>query len=138
MRHTSTFTITFGDCDPAGIVFYPNMFRWMDATFHEMLKKFGGHAILCKRTGAKGLGLAQASANFRAPMTDGDILDVTLSIEKWSDKSLTIRYEGRVGDRLTFEAQEVRCLFKAGDKGIFAGSTDELKRILEDQTHGGC
>ena len=24
-------TIHFGDCDPAGIVFYPNFLRWMDA-----------------------------------------------------------------------------------------------------------
>ena len=23
-------TVQFGDCDPAGIVFYPNFQRWMD------------------------------------------------------------------------------------------------------------
>ena len=30
-RHVAHFTVEFGDCDPAGIVFYPNFFRWMDA-----------------------------------------------------------------------------------------------------------
>ena len=31
LRHTTRFTVEFGDCDPAQIVFYPNYFRWMDA-----------------------------------------------------------------------------------------------------------
>ena len=30
-RHITRFTVEFGDCDPAQIVFYPNFFRWMDA-----------------------------------------------------------------------------------------------------------
>ena len=25
-----TLTVGWGDCDPAGIVFYPNYFRWFD------------------------------------------------------------------------------------------------------------
>ena len=25
----------FGDCDPAGIVFFPNYSRWMDAASHH-------------------------------------------------------------------------------------------------------
>ncbi len=27
-----TITIEWGDCDPADIVFYPNYFRWFDAS----------------------------------------------------------------------------------------------------------
>ena len=30
-RHVTRFTVEFGDCDPAQIVFYPNFLRWMDA-----------------------------------------------------------------------------------------------------------
>ena len=34
MARTTTFTVdvAFGDCDPAGIVFFPNFSRWMDAS----------------------------------------------------------------------------------------------------------
>jgi len=28
---TTTVNVTFGDCDPAGIVFFPNFSRWMDS-----------------------------------------------------------------------------------------------------------
>ena len=31
MTHTWTTTVRFGDCDPAGIVFFPRYHRWMDA-----------------------------------------------------------------------------------------------------------
>ena len=32
MARSTTYTVnvTFGDCDPAGIVFFPNFSRWMD------------------------------------------------------------------------------------------------------------
>lgn len=136
MIHFSSFNVTFGDCDPAGIAFYPNTFRWFDATFHDMLKKFGGHAKLCEKLGAKGLGLAHAEAQFRSPLTDGDRLDVTLRIETWDERSVTIRYEGHTGQRLAFEGQEVRCLFKAGECGIVAGQIEELRQILEGAADG--
>ena len=48
LTNTRTIRIQWGDCDPAGIVFYPNFFRWMDAaTWHFFdaasiqRKKFG-------------------------------------------------------------------------------------------------
>ena len=28
--HIHRVTVHFGDCDPAGIVFFPNFLRWMD------------------------------------------------------------------------------------------------------------
>jgi 4-hydroxybenzoyl-CoA thioesterase len=34
-------TVSFGHCDPAEIVFYPNFFRWFDAAFHSFLESSG-------------------------------------------------------------------------------------------------
>lgn len=31
----------FGDCDPAGIVFFPNFLKWMDASSHNFFIKCG-------------------------------------------------------------------------------------------------
>ena len=33
--------IAWGDCDDAGIVFYPHFFRWMDTAFHRWLRERG-------------------------------------------------------------------------------------------------
>ncbi|WP_420569029.1 acyl-CoA thioesterase [Thalassovita sp.] len=136
MMHNLTHTVTFGDCDPAGIVFYPNSFRWMDACFHDMLARAGGHAGLCKEIGSVGIGLADASAQFRSPMMDRDALSIRLLGIEWGARALTARYETCVGERLCFTGTEVRCIFKKTDKGISADTTDALRALLEERLNG--
>ena len=126
-----TTDVTFGDCDPAGIVFYPNVFRWLDAAFHKLLRPLGGHHGICKELGSAGLGLVDAQAHFRSAIRDGDVLDVSVSIAEWSRGSVTLVYEGRVGTRLAFEAREVRCLFIRENGGIVAGDISALRDKLE-------
>ncbi|WP_226553925.1 acyl-CoA thioesterase [Celeribacter naphthalenivorans] len=127
-----TVDVTFGDCDPAGIVFYPNIFRWMDAAFQKFLRPIGGHRAVEEEFGSIGLGLADAQAQFRSTIREGDLLDVFLSVEKWSGRSVTLRYEGRVGERLAFESREVRCLFIRTESGIVAGDIGALRSKLEE------
>lgn len=136
MQHIHPVPITFGDCDPAGIVFYPNTFRWMDACFHSFLRGFGGHADICATLGAVGVGLVDSGAQFRSPMRDGDALQVHLDITDWGRKTLTARYEGRIGDRLAFAGQEVRALFTPGQAGLVAGDMTALRSLLDARAHG--
>jgi acyl-CoA thioester hydrolase len=37
----TAFTVEWGDCDEAGIVFYPNYFYWFDCTYQRWLRKHG-------------------------------------------------------------------------------------------------
>ncbi|MEM8822605.1 MAG: acyl-CoA thioesterase [Pseudomonadota bacterium] len=128
---TFTQTISFGDCDPAGIVFYPNIFRWVDAAFHRMLLPHGGHAAICTTLGGLGIGLVDISAQFHAPMRDGDTLTIDVGITSWSSRSLTVTYDGRVGDTVTFTGKEVRCLFEKTKDGIVAADAEKLRILLE-------
>lgn len=131
MSPSFTTQITFGDCDPAGIVYYPNTFRWMDATFHKMLRAFGGHAALCEALGSVGLGLIDASAQFKSPLRDGDDLSIYATVTDWGNKAVTIAYEGRVGDRCAFKGNEVRCIFTRTESGMIAGDMTKLRDIME-------
>lgn len=124
--------ISFGDCDPAGIVFYPNIFRWMDAAFHQTLNEFGGHAAICDRLGAIGLGLMDATCAFRAPMHNGDTVDLRPTITRWGGKSLTVDYEGVVGERVTITGREVRGVFIETDGGLTAGGMAGLRAIFAE------
>lgn len=124
--------ISFGDCDPAGIVFYPNIFRWMDAAFHLTLHAMGGHAAICGRLGSIGLGLMDATCAFRLPMRNGDEVELRPTITRWGGKSLTVDYEGLVGDRVTFTGQEVRGVFIESDGGLTAGGMAPLRAIFEE------
>lgn len=131
MEKKFTVQVSFGDCDPAKIVFYPNTFRWMDAAFHNFLRPYGGHEKLCSELQSIGMGIVDISAQFHSPLHDGDCLFIDVSIEKWSLKTVTIAYEGRVGDRLAFCGKEVRCLFMRTKTGMIAGNLTDLQKILE-------
>jgi len=122
--------VSFGDCDPAGIAFYPNTFRWMDAAFHDFLRDFGGHDQICEGLGAIGIGITNANASFRSPMRDGDTLNVRVTIGTPGQKSFEVSYKGFVDTRLVFEGTETRVLFMNAPHGISAGNIDQLLAIL--------
>ncbi|MEM8729275.1 MAG: acyl-CoA thioesterase [Pseudomonadota bacterium] len=131
--HSATFRVSFGDCDPAGLVFYPNFFAWLDATFHGFLAdKAGGHGTLCKTLGAKGIGLVSAQSDFHVPVTDGDDLSIALSEIDWDRRRFTLRYEGQVRERTVFKGCETRALFVIEDGRIRAGDLSDLRNILEN------
>ncbi|MFN3312610.1 MAG: acyl-CoA thioesterase [Hyphomonas sp.] len=127
----SEIHVSFGDCDPAGIVFYPNYFRWTDALFHRFLDdKVGGHARLCNNIGAVGLGLIAVEMSFRSPVAPGQSLMLRLDELAWHDKSLELRYSGHLGDRTAFVAMETRGVFMLQDGRMRAGPTAALRTRL--------
>ena len=130
-KTTLQVPVWFGDCDPAGIVFYPNILRWADAAFHGYLRPHGGHEAICRKLGSIGIGVAESSARFRHPLRDGDALTIETQIAEWGRKTLTLLHEGSVGGKAAFEVTEVRCLFTATDSGIVAAEVGALRAILE-------
>lgn len=130
MCSAHTHRVLFGDCDPAGIAYYPRMFGWMDAAFHGLLRPHGGHAAICRRLGAAGLGLASAKAQFARPVVEGDVVDICIDHLTWSARSLTLDYTGRVGAVAHFTGVEVRCMFLATETGMRAGAIAPLKDLL--------
>ena len=123
--------ISFGDCDPAGIVFYPNYFRWFDRCFHALLaQRAGGHRALCERLGAMGIGLMDAGAGFTAPAGENDLMRLELRFDAWGAKSLRLAYNGFVGDRPVVRGHEVRGLFVMREGRMRGGDTAPLREIL--------
>jgi 4-hydroxybenzoyl-CoA thioesterase len=127
----TSVSVSFGDCDPAGIVFYPNILRWCDAAFHTYLRPAGGHAKLCAMLQAVGIGLIESNARFQSPLRDGDLLDIDTSISDWGRRTLTVTHNGSVGGVASFEVKEVRCLFKATETGMVAAASGDLRAMLE-------
>lgn len=125
-------TVSFGDCDPAGIVFYPNILRWCDAAFHTRLRRHGGHQHLCEVLNAIGIGVAESSARFLSPLRTDDRLDIVTSIAEWGRKTMTVVHSGKVDDRAAFEVREIRCLFMARESAIFAAELTALRGLLEE------
>ena len=79
MAKTTQFrvTIQFGDCDPAGIVFYPNFQRWMDAASLSFFMQCGvpPWRELVKTRGIVGTPLLEIATRFVTAATYGEELD---------------------------------------------------------------
>ena len=109
-RHTTRFTVEFGDCDPARIVHYPNFFRWIDAAARHFFVAagVGSWTELEAATGIIGTPLVDASARFLRPATYGDEIDVETWIDEWRGKTFVMNHVIRRGDDVLVEGREVR------------------------------
>ena len=82
----------WGDCDPAGIIFYPTYFRWFDAATWSLFAAAGYHA---KRMRAEHLAmpLVAAECEFRNPAEQQDRCEVRSRIARWGGKSFVVGHE---------------------------------------------
>lgn len=91
---TATFNcqVQWGDCDPAGIIFYPTYFQWMDAACWSFFASVGYTA---KRMRAEHLAMPLLSADcqFLYPAEQGDRCEVRSRIGHFGDKSFSVAHE---------------------------------------------
>jgi 4-hydroxybenzoyl-CoA thioesterase len=77
LRNIHTVRVLWTDCDPAGITFYGNYFRWMDEAAYYLFKAAGIRwEEWGSRWGVLGIPLVGAHADFRSPTRFGDALDI--------------------------------------------------------------
>ena len=81
-------TVQFGDCDPAGIVFFPNFSRWMDTASLSFFMQCGvpPWRELEKTRGIVGTPLLEINTKFMKSATYGETLTVTTQVEEWRPK----------------------------------------------------
>ena len=102
--------VMFGDCDPAGIVFFPNFSRWMDASSLNFFVQCGvlPWRELVKSTGIIGTPLLEIHTKFSRPATYGETLQIHTSVEEWRSKVFIHRHIVKRGDVLICEGTETR------------------------------
>ena len=102
--------IRFSDCDPAGIVFYPQYFVMFNGLvedwFNEGLEISYQNVVIERRIG---LPTVHLEADFRAVSAMGDQVVLSLNVERLGGRSLTlqVRCTGRDDGVLRMHAQIV-------------------------------
>lgn len=116
--YTASIQIYWGDCDEAGIVFYPNYFRWFDQGFQQLIKNRGEtQRTLRNRHGIIGTALLDAGATFRGPGRYDDTLDLQVGIGGWKRSSFRMVYKGSIRGSAVVEGYEVRGFVTADGDG---------------------
>jgi 4-hydroxybenzoyl-CoA thioesterase len=118
-------TVEFGDCDPAGIVYFPNFFRWMDsASRHYFVQRGVPPWRDTERDwGVLGTPVVDVSTRFIKPASYGDRLAITTEITAWRHKSFVHQHHVWCGAHLLVVGTEVRVFaahLQPGEVGIRA------------------
>jgi 4-hydroxybenzoyl-CoA thioesterase len=84
--------VQWGDCDPAGIIFYPTYFRWFDAASWALFASVGFTAARL-RTEGRAMPLVGAESQFMHPAGQADRCEVRSRIARFGGKSFVVAHE---------------------------------------------
>jgi 4-hydroxybenzoyl-CoA thioesterase len=131
---TTRVEIQFGDCDPAGIVYYPNYFRFFDnATAGLLSAAFAMH----KRNwlvhyGIAGIPMVDTGARFIKPSSFGDVVEIRSEITELGRSSFAVKHSLLKDGELAIEAHEKRVWVVKGEGGAIRSAPipDEVRALL--------
>jgi 4-hydroxybenzoyl-CoA thioesterase len=104
-----TLTVEWGDCDPAGIVYFPRYFEWFDGCLFALFEQAGlAQADMIARYQILGIPLVEARARFIVPSTFGDRIVIETRITAWRRSSFDVHYQLFRGPDLAVEGFETR------------------------------
>ena len=118
--------VQFGDCDPAGIVFFPNFSRWMDAASLSFFMQCGvpPWRELVKTRGIVGTPLLEINTKFHKSVTYGERIVILTHVQEWRAKVFIQVHRVMRGDQLVCEGSEVRAFVQRD-----AADPDRLRAI---------
>jgi 4-hydroxybenzoyl-CoA thioesterase len=108
--HRREITIEWGDCDPAGIVFFPNYLKYFDAATNALflsalgLNKYG----MVKKYGIVGIPLVDIATRFIIPSVFGDVVTIESTVVEIRRSSFRMQHRLLKGDALAVEGFETR------------------------------
>ena len=102
--------VQWGDCDPAGIVFYPRYFEWIDASTILLFEKATGltKIKMLEKYGGAGLALIEAGAKFAVPSQYGDDIEIETSVKEFGRSSFSMLHRVTKGGAPALEGHEKR------------------------------
>ena len=128
----TAFTIEWGDCDEAGIVFYPNYFYWFDCTYQRWLRKHGLSQRELKRRFKSVTPLVNVGARFAGPARYDDELVIRAEVAEWQERQFRIDYKLSVGNVQIASGFEQRAWASVTDTGKLRGASvpGEFKELM--------
>ena len=111
--------VEWGDCDPAGIIYYPRYYHFMDGAFQDFAASRGfSQRSLREEHGLIGTPLVDTGCRFLSPLTHGDVATVEVTVEHIGASSLRLSYVFSLGERRTAEGFEARVFARDAPGGI--------------------
>ena len=122
--------VEFGDCDPAGIVWFPNFFRWIDAASRDFFAQCGvpRWEETARTIGVIGTPLVDTHSRFVKTASYGDTLQVRVTVREWRDKSFVQVY--RIERAAREAGAEADLIMECEEVRIFAARREDGKNDI--------
>lgn len=112
MSNIHLIKVYFGDTDAAGIVYYPNYYRWMDQASHEFFKA-KGYALSELQTEKDIIvPLVEANCTFKRPLFYEDEVEIHTKVAEIKNKILKLEHCFIRREEVIAEGYEVRAWTK--------------------------
>ncbi len=109
MINQRTIRIEWGQCDPAGIMFYPQYFIIFDVSTGWLFERTGlTPSAMRKKYGIVGIPVVDVGARFIVPCRFDDEVVVESEATDWGKSSFTVRHRLLKEGRLAVEGFEKR------------------------------
>jgi len=95
MTFSTRVAVRFGDCDPAGLVYYPALFHYCHAAMEEFFAVRCGISYPQLLSEGIGFPTVSVSAEFSAPFVYGDEVEVEVWVSRAGRTSAVFEYRLR-------------------------------------------
>lgn len=94
LTNTRRLTIEWGDCDPAGIVFYPRYFAMFDASTAALFSSALGMTkkAMLRHYDVVGFPMVNTRATFKAPCAFGDEVRIESTVTEFRRASFDVQH----------------------------------------------
>jgi 4-hydroxybenzoyl-CoA thioesterase len=104
-----TLRIEWGQCDPAGIVFYPQYLIMFDTSTGWLFERTGlSPSVMRKKYGIVGMPVLEVGARFVMPCRFDDDVVIETEIGEWGRSSFTVRHRVLKEGELALDGFEKR------------------------------
>ncbi len=131
-----TIRIEWGDCDPAGIVYFPRYVEYFDACTAHLFEAAGfPKQTMLKTFDMAGFPMVDLRVRFLIPSRFGDDVTVASSVAEWKRSSFNVRHQLFRGEDLAVEGFETRVwtVYDASSPGGLKSKAvpDEVKAAFQ-------
>jgi len=132
--HKYIAPVRFTHTDPAGYVFFPRFFEMFQAAVEDWFNN-GLEVDYAKQILEYGVGLptAHTECDFSKPCKLGENIEISLSVEKVGNSSVTVQFIGRVNGDDRLHARSVLVAITTTTGRPVPISNTLRSKLLEDQ-----
>lgn len=107
-RNQFQVRVNWGDTDKAGIVYYPNYFKWFDIAGHQFFRSIGLSPAKLAEEENIVLPLLDARCTFEKPLYYDDIITIKTEVAEVNRKTVKLNHAVYRGEERTGHGYEIR------------------------------